>query len=252
LEATGATGIGGNFGITIEPVDGFSIGARYLTRVKLDYEGDADFEAVPTGLTVPDGNPFGVPGGTSLDLLVADQFGPGGQLGDQGVLTSIPMPDQATVGVAIDLSPALKFLADYQWMNWAVFDTLPLTFANQDEVRVVRENYEVTHGIRLGLDWDDGGLLAVRGGYIYHGGAAPPQTVTPLLPEGARNEFTGGIGLRLTDFLAVDLAYQYLKQNDRRGRVREPDLGAQPTVDLNSGLYTFYGHLFGATMSVHF
>ncbi len=252
LTASGATGIGGNFGITIEPADGFSIGARYLMRVKLDYEGEADFEAVSTGILLPEGNPFGLQAGSPLDLLTAGQFAPDSSLGDQGVSTSITMPDQATVGVALDLSSAMMLLVDWQWMNWSVFDTLPLTFENQDEARVVHEEYEDTHALRVGLDWNDGGRLSVRGGYIYHNGAAPPQTVTPLLPEGARNEFTGGIGLKITDNISADLAYQYLKQNDRRGRVREPDLGAAPTVDLNSGLYTFYAHLFGLTMSVRF
>src|SRR5690349_23875725 len=31
-----------------------------------------------------------------------------------------------------------------------------------------------------------------RGGWLNHEGAAPDETVTPLLPEGTRNEFTGG------------------------------------------------------------
>jgi long-chain fatty acid transport protein len=244
--------MGGNFGITIEPIDGFSIGARYLTRVKLDYEGDADFEAVSTGLTLPAGNPFGVPGGTPMDALVLAELGDGGQMGDQAVTTSITMPDQATVGVAIDVSPALMMLVDYQWMGWSVFNTLELTFANQTEPRLVHEEYEDTHGIRVGFDWHGSDNLAVRGGYLYHKGAAPPQTVTPLLPEGARNEFTGGFGIKLTDNLGADFAYQFIKQNDRRGRVREPDGSAAPTVALNSGLYTFSAHLFSATMSVHF
>jgi long-chain fatty acid transport protein len=187
-----------------------------------------------------------------MDALVLPEFQDGGQMANQAVQTSITMPDQATVGVAIDVSPALKFLVDYHWMHWSVFDTLPIDFANQTERRIVVEDYEDTHGIRLGLDWDNGGMLAVRGGYIYHKGAAPPQTVTPLLPEGARNEFTGGFGLRLTDMLTADFAYQYIKQNDRRGRVREPEGNTPATVALNSGLYTFNAHLFGATLSVHF
>jgi long-chain fatty acid transport protein len=256
LTAHGATGMGGNFGITVEPVDGFSIGARYLMRVKLDYEGDAEFEAVSTGLVLPAGNPFGVPAGTPVDLLVAGEFQPGSQLGNQGVETSITMPDQATVGVAVDVSQSLMLLVDWQWMNWSVFDELPLTFENQAEGRVVHENYEDTHGIRVGLDWNNGDRLSVRGGYIYHNGAAPPQTVTPLLPEGDRNEFTGGFGLKLTDNLTADFAYQFLKQNDRRGRVREPEGTAALTPAdadaINSGLYTFSGHLFGVTLSVRF
>ena len=252
LSAHGATGMGGNFGITIKPVEGFSIGARFLTKVKLDYEGDADFEAVATGLTIPGGNPFGVPAGTPLDALLLPELGEGGQLGDQGVSTSITMPAQATVGVAFDVSPSLMMLVDYQWMQWSVFNTLELTFANQTESRLVHELYEDTHAIRTGFDWHGSDKLSVRGGYLFHTAAAPPETVTPLLPEGARNEFTGGFGIRLTDSMGADFAYQFIKQNDRRGRVREPDGNAMPTIDLNTGLYTFSAHLFSATLSVNF
>ena len=76
--------------------------------------------------------------------------------------------------------------------------------------------------------------------------------MTPLLPEGPRNEFTGGIGYRFNSRFAADIAYQYIRQNKRRGRVREPEPGTSPTVALNSGLYTFNAHLFGATLRVLF
>lgn len=262
LEATGATGIGGNFGITIDPVDGFSIGARYLTRVKLDYDGEVTFDPVATGLILPPQNPIALlnplldanlPLPVDVLLEQADLFSDGAALGDQMATTSITMPDQLTVGVAVDVSPSLMLLVDYQWMNWSVFDTLRLDFENAATPdRAIVEGYEDTHGIRVGFDWNGGGPLSVRGGYLYHKGAAPPETVTPLLPEGDRNEFTGGLGFRLTDNLTADLAYQYLKQNNRRGRVREPESGHPPTVDLNTGLYKFNAHLLAATLSVRF
>src|SRR2546422_444535 len=56
-----------------------------------------------------------------------------------------------------------------------------------------------------------------RGGYLYHGGAAPAETVTPLLPEGNRNEFTAGATGKLSRGLTPDLAYPFIRQNDRRG-----------------------------------
>jgi len=75
--------------------------------------------------------------------------------------------------------------------------------------------------------------------------------VTPLLPEGARNEFTGGFGLKLGRQLTADFAYQYIRQNDRRGRTRETP-NVMPTVALNNGLYTFSAHLFGVSLAFTF
>ena len=262
LEASGAMGYGGNFGITVEPADWIRFGARYLMRVKLDYEGTAEFTPIATNIILPPGNPIAVANPLidetlplPVDTLLAQQalFDAGGRLADQTVETSITMPDQATIGVAVDISESVVFLVDYQWMNWSVFDVLPIDFGNETTPdRSVIENYEDTHAIRFGLDWNNGGPLSVRGGYLYHNGAAPPQTVTPLLPEGARNEFTGGFGYKINDMFTVDLAYQYLKQNDRRGRVREAPGGAEPTIDLNSGLYSFNAHLFGLTLTTKF
>jgi long-chain fatty acid transport protein len=263
LLATGATGFGGNFGITVEPVEGISFGARYMMRVKLDYEGDVEFDPVATNIVLPPGNPLSVALGLDpanplpLDNVLAGNnlFDAGGPLEDQSVLTGITMPDQLVAGVALDVTPSVKFLFDWQYINWTVFDTLTVDFANPATTdRVLAEDYEATHGFRFGLDVAASDNLAVRGGYLYHKGAAPPQNVTPLLPEGDRNEVTFGFGYRFGARASIDLAYQYLKQNDRRGRVREPLEGSSinDTLALNSGLYTFLGHLFGATFAVHF
>lgn len=93
--------------------------------------------------------------------------------------------------------------------------------------------------------------MTLRGGYLYHTAAAPDRTVTPLLPEGARNEFTAGIGYGFSDMLRVDAAYQYIRQDRRRGRVEEIGL-REPPESVNSGLYSFTAHLFGLTLTARF
>ncbi len=256
LRATGATGIGGNFGIWVRPIDRLSFGVRYLTRVKLDYDGTATFDPVSTGITLPAGNPFMVPGGTPLDDVVMAAFSAGAPLADGDVTTTIRMPDQVVAGVAVDVTSSLKLLADWQWVNWSVFDVLVAEFSNATTPALELEQaYEDTHGFRFGFDWTANEQWNIRGGYLHHQGAAPPQTVTPLLPEGARNEVTGGFGIKLSEKFTVDLAYQYILQDDRRGRVREvpPGTSADQVVsDINSGLYKSHAHLLGATFTTRF
>ncbi len=92
----------------------------------------------------------------------------------------------------------------------------------------------------------------LRGGYAYHTGAAPDETVTPLLPEGQRGKITLGAGIRFTPAVRADVAYQYIRQEKRRGRVRDAPFGALPTVALNSGRYEFNASLFGATITFDF
>jgi long-chain fatty acid transport protein len=251
LDAGGATGVGGHAGITFKLSDQLALGARYMTRVKLDYSGTATFTPVATGIVLPAGNLFGVPAGTPLDAVVAPNFAAGGPLSNQNVTTSITMPDQLAAGVTFKPTSSLTVLADYTWVHWQVFDTLTLTFSNAaTPTRRVIENYRNTSGVRLGAELKQSDKLTLRGGWIYHQAAAPPETVTPLLPEGTRNEFAGGIGFHLMTNLRADLAYQYIAQQDRRGRVREAPPGQAPSTALNSGLYSFHAHLVALTLTV--
>lgn len=251
------TGFGGNIGIQYQATDWLHFGARFLTPITIEYSGEADFESVPTGITLPAGNPFGVPAGTPLDAIVASQFEEGGTLVTQDVETEITLPAQAVVGASIQATEQVKLLVDYQWTGWSSFDRLPLDFEQDALDGVQIENYEDTHALRLGAEFAVNDAWTLRGGFLTHTAAAPEETITPLLPEGYRNEFTAGIGWKMSSGVAIDLAYQFIAQNDVRGRVTE--LEGDPTADDfefdtavdNDGLYSFGAHLFGATVSLN-
>ena len=130
LEVGGATALAGSFGAAYRVHERVRVGARYLTRATLEYEGDAAFEQVSTGIVLPADNPFGLPEGTPLDAVLAASgiFGSDGVLRDQPVRTRITMPDQLTVGVSVRATPRLTLLADWHWQNWSEFDRIPLSF----------------------------------------------------------------------------------------------------------------------------
>jgi long-chain fatty acid transport protein len=238
---------GGNFGIILHPFSRLHLGARYMKRVHADIQGDATFTPLPTGITLAAGNPIGVPGGTPLDSVVAGQFRTGGLLVPQHASVTIPLPDQAVAGVAFDITPELTALMDYQWVHWKEFVTLPLYFANLG-AQTQFEDYNNTSGWRYGLQYEHNGL-AFRGGYLHHDAAAPDQTVTPLLPEGARNEITVGVGFKVGNNMHVNLAYQNISQQDRRGRIQPAPFRGPAGAVANTGIYSGSATLFGASLS---
>jgi long-chain fatty acid transport protein len=244
LNATG-TGFAVNFGGILKLTDRLTIGGHWLTRKTIDYDGTAVFDPIATGLVLPAGNPLGAPPGTPVDALVAAQFGAGGALEDGNVTTSITMPPQGTLGFAYRVNDDWTVMADYQLVVWGWFYSLKVDFANPatPDLTLTPSNKD-THGFRFGTEYRYSPKVTLRGGYLYHGGASPPEFVTPLLPEGPRNEFTIGAGINLTPKLHADLGYQYIKQNDRRGLV---NLRAG-----NTGVYQFSGHLFGAGLAYTF
>lgn len=249
-------GIGGHFGILVEPHPKFSFGARYMLGTTVEYDGTVDFEQIPTNIVLAPFNPLSIALAPTnpainpanplpLDAVLSTAFQAGQPLADGDVATSLPMPAQFAAGIAVRPTSALLVAIDYQMVMWSSFDTLRADFANAGTPDLVLpEDYEDTHGVRVGLDWMTSDRLALRGGFIWHTAAAPDQTVTPLLPEGERNEYTIGLGYALTPRLQLDAAYQFLRQAKRRGRVQE--------ALINTGLYEFNAHLVGLTVTARF
>ena len=239
------TGVGYHVGLIVKPVDRISLGVRYLSRQKVNIDnGSVDFSPVNTGITLAAGNPFGVPAGTALDAVLAPQFQPGSTLADQDAKTGLRMPEQVTVGVAVKALTQLTLLADVQFMNWTVFDTLLIDFESAPTT-ILPQNFEKTTAWRFGAEYQISDRTTIRGGYLFHSAAEPRGSVTPNLPEGRRSEFTVGFGTRLGSKLGLDLAFQYIDQGDRRGRTVE-------FGQADNGLFEFRAPLFGATLTYDF
>src|SRR5262245_58208713 len=235
--------VAGHVGVLVKANEMVSFGARYLSRHTID-RNDLTLEStqIPTGLRTPVPLP-GIPSGTPIDTLLAPQFAAGGRLSNQSAATKLTVPDQLVAGAAIRPAARLQFLADYQFTTWSVFETLEFTTERSLNELIVK-NYRNTNGVRVGVDYGVTDRVALRGGFLAHQAAAPDGSVTPDLPEGARVEYTAGIGGRFSNHVGVDLAYQHIKQEDRSGRVL--------LTGPDTGTYAFHANLFGASVSVGF
>ncbi|MFZ5625100.1 MAG: OmpP1/FadL family transporter [Gemmatimonadota bacterium] len=248
-----AVGYGGHFGAQVRATDWLSLGARYLTKVKLDFDnGDATISQVSTGILLPQGNPFGVPTGTPLDQVVAPQFTGSGPLQNQKGNTELRLPAQLVAGVEIKPVRDVSLLFDWQYTWWEAFDTVTINFERLPTTQL-REDYRNISTFRVGGEWRADPANTVRLGYVNHGAAAPNYSVTPNLPEGPRSAYTIGYGRQIGNF-RVDMAYMYIQQGDRRGRTGPLPAGFNPasSPSPNSGLYEGYAHLFGATFTFAF
>jgi long-chain fatty acid transport protein len=254
LEGSNEFGFGANIGASYQVTDRFTLGARFTTPIKVEYSGDASFEQIDTNLTVPadltQGGQVLLPAGTPLDAALAPQFSEEGRLSEQGVETELTFPFQLVAGVSFQATERLLLLADYQLTGWSAFDEIPIDFEKATDT-VREENYDNTHAVRLGAEYDVLDQLTARIGYLYNTAAAPDAVVTPLLPENDRNQFTLGVGWRPVETLEVNVSYHLLQQNSRRGRVRSALDGEPVSTDLNQGLYEFGANLFGTTLTLY-
>jgi long-chain fatty acid transport protein len=228
--------VGYHLGLIVRPVDRLSLGVRYLSRQHSKIKNaTAEFKQIDTNILL---------GGLPLDAQLAPQFGVGAPLGKQDASTALRLPEQLSFGAAVDVTTKFRALVDVVTTNWTVFDTLAITLDQAGVIRLPQDDKR-TWAFRLGGEYAVSPSTTLRAGYIRHGAAAPDQTVVPNLPEGPRAEFTGGLGTKLGQHVQLALAYQYIKQQERRGRIV-----SDPTV--TNGLFTFNAHLFGATFTYSF
>ena len=253
IEATG-NGLAGHVALLFTPHARVSVGARYLTPARLDYTGTIDFTQIPTNITLPPFNPLSLAldplvnpaNPLPLDIVLSTVFQAGQPLADGDVTTSVTMPGQVVAGIAVRATNTVSVFADWQMVRWSAFDTLRADFPSNAATPplIAPQDFNDSHGLRLAVEWLTSGTVALRSGFIWHSAASPDQTVTPLLPEGERNEWIVGLGYQVFPGLTADVAYQFLRQERRRGRVR--------SAPEHTGLYDFNAHMAGLSLTARF
>lgn len=262
--AGSGTGIGFNLGAQARLADWLQLGARYLSPVTFDYDGgEATFTPSPlaAGYVLREGNPLGAPPGTTLARLTEGQFAGAGALAPgQTASTTITHPAQLQVGLGFE-TDATTLAVEYAAVLWRSFDALPVTFDRRPNgnpsppSRVLAEEYETSHGLRVGAEHRYRGGLAARAGFGYATSPAPDQTVTPLLPDMDRYNFSVGAAIPLGARLTLDAAYLRVETEGRRGRLGErPDgLSAAETVrQLNDGWFALDANVVSLSLKARF
>ena len=248
-----AWGFTGHVGMLFNLSGAITIGARYMHSVELAFDGTADFTQVPTRLVVGPLPPVIPEGGTELDdvLEASGIFEGDGAAADQDFSATITLPAQAVAGIAIQFDPTLRLMVDYQWTQWSSWDEVPVDFQNAEDETLILD-YQDAATYRLGVDYAFTDRITVRGGFTRAEAAAKDASVSPFLPDSERNFFSGGLGFRASERLSLDFFGMTVDAMARRGRVVNRDSFDQTADQLNSGLYSAEGQLFGATVTYHF
>jgi long-chain fatty acid transport protein len=259
-----ATAVGFNVGIQGALTPNLEFGVRYLSQLTFDYDdADATFAQVSTGLVVPAGNPLGLPAGTKLDDILAGQFSAGAPLTARHVSTRIKHPSQLQVDLGYTGLTNTVVSAGVAWTKFSSFDRLPVDFqgSNAPPDRELVEDYDDSWSIRTGVEHRFAIGVKGRVGFNYIRTPAPDVTVTPLLPDMTRKNYTLGVGVPLTPRYTLDAGYLRVDTDGRRGRVVErgdvpihPELppGGVSADDLNSGFYTLGANVFSLSIRANF
>jgi len=248
-----STAFGVDVGVHGKLTPEWDMGVRFLSQLSFNYDdADATFVPVPTGLVLALNNPFGATPGTPVDALLAGQFTT--TLAPQKVSTQIRHPAQVQVGFAYSGFERTTLSAEYSYVGWKSFNQLPVDFQGDAPDRLLIEEYNNTSGIRLGADYRLLSGVALRAGFSATAAAAPPQTVTPLLPEQDRELAMIGVGVPFAGRYMLDATYAHIFTPGRRGRLdeRTPGMTTDQAIALNNGSYSLSANILSLTLKASF
>lgn len=224
LESDTATKLGFNLGILARPSDSLSIGLSYRHKVNMEFAGTGSFSQIRTG------NP-------QLDARVAAVL-PSGQV---PLTTAVEFPAIVSGGVAYAWGD-WRAEADINWYQWSTFDRLILSFEGRSDLnQVIEEEYSDVFQYRLGVERRLNDVWSVRGGYFFDKSPAPPESVSPLLPDASRHGIALGGSWR-RGALRLDGSAWTLLVNDRstEGRNRDRFDGTYSSFVVTFGLFLGY------------
>ncbi len=197
LKGNTAKDLGWNLGALAKPTESLSIGVSYRHSVKQDYTGSADFTRLETG-------------NSQLDTLIAVRV-PAGSL---AASTSVEYPSILSLGVAYSWND-WTVEGDVNFYKWSTFGSIPIVIEGRSDLSsIVAENFQDSRQYRFGVERQLGDTWAVRGGYFHDVSPSPPESVSPLLPDAARNGFCLG-GSWKQGHLRLDGGAWYVKLKDR-------------------------------------
>jgi len=171
-------------GVMYRPTPQLSLGAMYHHEKTMTYE---DQDATLTNVA-PDALR------DAVDAALDQAAGTAG-LREFAVATELGLPHILSLGVAYRVHPRLLVEFDAVHFGWSNFEELDLRFDPDPTAAlssVIPEEYEDRWQYRLGVDFDVTPRLALLAGYAYDETPQPKASMSPLLPDATRNDWSLG------------------------------------------------------------
>ncbi|NJM90789.1 MAG: hypothetical protein HC863_00385 [Myxococcales bacterium] len=215
-----AFGIGGRLGVMYHPraLPRVSLGAVYRSQVKLDFEGDGDFDI---------SSPYR------------------GQLPPDGpIKTSVTLPQSFGFGLAVRPSDRIEVEANGMWMGWSSYDRIVVDFPGGAQ-SVSARNYEDRLSVRLGAEFKAiPSKLDLRVGYMYDPTPIPADTLNATLPDANRHDLTVGGSYHFGNY-NLDVGLLWVTPSDK-------DTSDEPYMPVNKGTFGVEVFLGSVSFGGHF
>ncbi|HKO90430.1 MAG TPA: outer membrane protein transport protein, partial [Polyangiaceae bacterium] len=214
-----AFSVGGRVGLIYRPpaLHGWSFGLTYRSPVRLNLEGQADFDAPPVyrPSLPPDGD----------------------------VSTSVTLPQSVGLGIAFDPLPIWQIEVDGSWRGWSSYDQLDIELPDGSVDSSVKA-WEDSLTLRVGSEVTWAERWSVRLGVIWDQTPVPASTLDFQLPDADRIDLSLGVGAKLSRVFQLDLGFLYVLPQERSTSNADP---FEPPV---KGSFEVDAWVLGATLGI--
>jgi long-chain fatty acid transport protein len=159
-------------------------------------------------------------------------------------------PGFFTAGIYYKFTDKIGAEFDFQWFNWSIFDTLTFEFKDSGgdvvQTQKLPEDYENTYILRFGLHYDFTPELQLRLGYIRDETPQPIHSVSPLLPDNDRNDYSIGLGYTHNN-MQFDMGYMMVDFGERS----TVENGVGKNENGFDGTYSSLAHLFFVSFGIN-
>lgn len=217
LQGSGSN-FGYNLGLYFKPVENWSIGVNYRSKVMMEVtDGDATFN-IPQSLqgTIPTENKFS---------------------------SELPLPASLDVGVAVQATEKFKVAIEFDWIWWNVYDTLSFTFEQAGDILDSNNprEYSLSFIPRLGLEYAFNKTVVLRVGGYYDPTPTNANYFSPETVSLNTIAYTVGLSIMPADGLSIDISWLQLF-GQKSDKMYQPDNfgGTYQTATIAPGLGISY------------
>ncbi|MBU0743740.1 porin [bacterium] len=174
--------------------------------------------------------------------------------------TELKLPHILSLAASYQLTEQARVEFDAVHFGWGHFDELALDFGSDDLNETIPESYEDVWQLRLGASYDVDDKLTLMGGYVRDKSPQPVESMSPLLPDANRDDFSLGVQYRLNERLTLTGTYMGVNFEERTNVVDgaqvvfpedEAEYGEGPYPNP-AGTYDSYADIFGVGISYRF
>ncbi len=229
-------------GLMFRPGNKFSFGFMYHHKKTMEYEDQE--------ITMENAIAAGSTGYAWSHALLSGLAGESTDTLHPKLTSEFNLPSIMSFGASYKFSPRVRLEGNYVLFGWSHFEKLAMDFDIDAIDQDIVFTYEDAWQVRFGLD-----IVAIEDklnfmlGYVYDNTPQPLASVSPLLPDSDRNDYSIGLQYKTGpwDFTASYMAVI----GDERTTI-EDGLPANHDPAYPTGTYGSVANIFGAGVGYHF